>query len=226
MRGKWFVLFLAFILCMSASAMYANAKTSADFTDLKDLDAATKAKFDALISAGIYDGVSDGEFGLNDKMNRAQFAKVAALIFSLDVDASLKTSSFKDVSPDDAANGYALPYIEAIKAAGITDGYSPGEYNPAGDVSKEQLAAFLVRGLGWEKDAQASPGVKDDSVSDWAKSYVALALEKKIMSNGPEGSFGGTTNALRSELVAVSYNTYEAQKLTPTATPTPSCVGK
>ena len=32
-------------------------KTSADFSDLKDLDAATKAKFDALISAGVFDGV-------------------------------------------------------------------------------------------------------------------------------------------------------------------------
>lgn len=44
------------------------AKSSADFTDLKDLDAAKKAKFDAMISTGIFDGVSDTTFGLNDEM--------------------------------------------------------------------------------------------------------------------------------------------------------------
>jgi hypothetical protein len=228
MRKKWAALFLASVMCMSGSAIYANAKTSADFTDLKDLDAATKVKFDSMISAGIFDGVSDTEFGLNDKMNRAQFAKVAALIFSLDVDKSATTSSFSDVSADDSANGYALPYIEAIKAAGITDGYSPGEYNPAGDVTKEQLAAFLVRGLGMEKDAQASPGVRDNTVSDWAKGYVALALEKKIMTSGSDGQFGGTNDALRIDLITVSYNSYEEHQLnvagkptaTPTATPT------
>lgn len=53
-------------MCASGSTVYAEAKTSADFTDLKDLDAATKAKFDAMISAGIFDGVSDTTFGLKE----------------------------------------------------------------------------------------------------------------------------------------------------------------
>ena len=57
---------------------------------LKDLDAATKAKFDAMITAGIFDGVTDTTFGLKDEMNRAQFAKVAALIMGLEVNKDLK----------------------------------------------------------------------------------------------------------------------------------------
>ncbi|CAG7636432.1 hypothetical protein PAESOLCIP111_03750 [Paenibacillus solanacearum] len=184
------------------------AKTSANFSDLKDLDAATKAKFDALISAGVFDGVKEGTFGLKEKMNRAQFAKVAALIFGLKVDSSLKTSSFTDVKADDPANGYALPYIEAVKAAGITDGYAPGQFNPAGEVTKEQLATFLIRGLKKDKDAQATPGVADKTVSDWAKGYVALAIQLKIMSSGADGTFGGTSAATRDMLVT---SAYEAQ---------------
>ncbi|TBL72980.1 S-layer homology domain-containing protein [Paenibacillus thalictri] len=181
------------------------AKSSADFSDLKDLDAATKAKFDALIAAGVFDGVGDGKFGVKDEMNRAQFAKVAALIFNLKVDTSLKTSSFSDVKSDDPANGYALPYIEAVKAAGITDGYGDGVYNPAGKVTKEQLATFLIRGLGKDKDAKATPGVTDSTVTDWAKGYVALALQLKLLSNGTDGKFGGQTNATRDLLVLGSY---------------------
>ncbi|TVX96220.1 S-layer homology domain-containing protein, partial [Paenibacillus cremeus] len=200
------ILSLALAFSMFSSvAMAATAPKSADdFTDLKDLDAATKAKFNAMISAGVYDGVKDNVFGLKDEMNRAQFAKVAALIFGLKVDTTLKTSSFKDVKADDPANGYALPYIEAIKAAGITDGVAEGQFDPAGKVTKEQLAAFLLRGLG--KDVKGTTGVTDATVSDWAKGYVALALQLKLMDNGADGKFGGTTNALRELLVVSSYN--------------------
>lgn len=135
---------LALTLFSSVALGAAAPKSAKDFSDLSNLDAGTKAKFDTMIAAGIFDGVSDGVFGLNDKMNRAQFAKVAALIFGLKIDPSVTVSSFSDVRADDPANGYALPYIEALKAANLTDGFGPNTYNPAGEVTKEQLAAFLI----------------------------------------------------------------------------------
>jgi hypothetical protein len=214
---------LAAVLASSALAFgpdQAEAKTSADFTDLKDLDAATKAKFDAMISAGIFEGVGDGTFGLKDEMNRAQFAKVAALIYGLDVNKDAKTSSFSDVKADDAANGYALPYIEAIKKAGITDGMGDGRFNPAGDVTKEQLATFLVRGLGKDDEAKKEEGVDDSTVSDWAKGYVDLALQLKLLANGADGKFGGTSSATRDLLVLGAYEA-KAQYVPPVS-PSPS----
>ncbi|MBD0384196.1 S-layer homology domain-containing protein [Paenibacillus sedimenti] len=195
---------LSTAMALSMFSSVAFGKTSADFTDLKDLDAATKAKFDALISAGIFDGVSETTFGLKDEMNRAQFAKVAALITGIEVNKDLKTSSFSDVKVDDAANGYALPFIEALKTAGITDGYGEGTYNPAGKVTKEQLATFLVRVLGKDADAKAKTGT-DTTVSDWAQGYVALALELKLLPAGADGKFGGQDNATRDLLLTGAY---------------------
>ncbi|MGO4109367.1 S-layer homology domain-containing protein [Paenibacillus sp. YAF4_2] len=219
MKKKIAGIALAILLCSYASLSFASTKTSADFTDLKDLDAATKAKFDAMISAGIFDGVSDTSFGLKEEMNRAQFAKVASLVMGLKTDDSLKTSSFKDVKADDAANGYALPYIEALKAAGVTEGYGAGIYDPAGKVTKEQLATFLVRVLGKDADAKAKDGM-DKTVSDWAQGYVALALELKLLNNGTDGKFGGQANATRDMLLTGSYET--KQQYVPPATPTPT----
>ncbi|MFI2857335.1 chitobiase/beta-hexosaminidase C-terminal domain-containing protein [Paenibacillus sp. JSM ZJ436] len=208
---KWLSFLLLSLLCLTLGPLGSvAAKSSADFTDLKDLDAATKAKFDAMISAGVFEGVSESTFGLKEEMNRAQFAKVAALIFGLEVDKNVNISSFSDVKADDPANGYALPYIEAIKAAGITDGVSSDRFNPAGEVTKEQLATFFVRGLDMKEEALSTPPVKDETVSDWAKSYVALALEKKLMVNGADGNFGGTVPAVRELLVTSSY---EAKKV-------------
>ncbi|WP_162251242.1 S-layer homology domain-containing protein, partial [Paenibacillus sp. Root444D2] len=191
-------------MALSMFSSVAFGKTSADFTDLKDLDAATKVKFDAMITAGIFDGVTETTFGLKDEMNRAQFAKVAALIMGLEVNKDLKTSTFTDVSVTDAANGYALPYIEALKTAGVTDGYAEGQYNPAGKVTKEQLATFLVRVLGQDEAAKGKTGT-DTTVSGWAQGYVALALELKLLSNGTDGKFGGMTNATRDLLVSGAY---------------------
>lgn len=200
---------LSTAMALSMFSSVAFGKTSADFTDLKDLDAATKAKFDALISAGIFDGVSETTFGLKEEMNRAQFAKVAALITALEVNKDLKTSSFSDVKVDDAANGYALPYIEALKTAGVTDGYAEGQYNPAGKVTKEQLATFLVRVLGKDAEAKAKTGT-DTTVSGWAQGYVALALELKLLPAGADGKFGGQANATRDLLLT---GAYEAKQL-------------
>src|SRR5690606_15863205 len=114
--------------------------SSADLSDLKDLDAATKAKFDALIAAGIFDGSGGTALGY-DEMNRAQFAKVAALILGLEDRNSSNTSGFQDVPTD----GYALSYIEAIKKAGLIDG--TGAFNPSGNITKEQLATLLLAKL-------------------------------------------------------------------------------
>ncbi|WP_442602458.1 S-layer homology domain-containing protein [Paenibacillus sp. KN14-4R] len=218
MSKKTLIWFTAMTFGLTSAASIGGgvieAKTSADFSDLKDLDAAAKAKFDALIQAGIFDGVSNNNFGLKEEMNRAQFAKVAALITGLDVNKDLKTSSFSDVKSDDSANGYALPYIEAIKKAGITAGMGNGEFNPAGQVTKEQLATFLVKMLGKGGGAASTPSVSDSTVSNWASGYVALALQLKLLNNSPDGTFGGQAPASRNLLATGGFETAKALETT------------
>lgn len=201
------MLLLILVLFIPASLVSAATKTTADFTDLKDLDQATKAKFDALISAGIFNGFNDGTFGIKEEMNRAQFAKVAALIFGLDVNTDLKTSSFSDVKLDDPGNGYALPFIEAIKAAGITTGIGDGLFDPSGAVTKEQLATFLVRGLGKEADAMQSQGqgVPNSTVSGWAMPYVNYAFFAGLLPD--DIGFDGRSNADRGLLATAAFAT-------------------
>lgn len=49
-------------------------------------------------------------------------------------------------------------------------------FNPADPVAKEQLAFFIIRGMNKDEDGKVTPDVTDDSVSNYAKSHVALAL--------------------------------------------------
>lgn len=185
----------------------ASAKSADDFTDLKDLPQDLKDKFNSLIQSGVFNGLTDDTFGLDAQMNRAQFAKVAGIIFKLAIDQTLTSSSFTDVRSDDPANSYALPYIEALKKAGLTNGYdAEGKtYKPSGAVSRQELAAFLIRGLGLEEDAKTVKPVSDSSVDAWAKGYVALALEKNLMTNQEDGTFGGSKSATRQMLALACY---------------------
>lgn len=219
MKGKFKKLYIAasalsLILAVAPVSAESNlvSKENQATLALNDLDAATKAKFDALISAGIFDGVSDSQFGINESMNRAQFAKVAALIFGLEVNKDLKTSSFSDVKADDLANGYALPYIEALKKAGITTGLGDGTFNPNGELTKQQLAAFLVRGLGLDNKGNSNPqsNSSDPTVSDWAKNYVAAAIKAGLLTKNENGSFGGK-EFTRQDLILTS--SFEAKRL-------------
>ncbi|OPH54581.1 hypothetical protein BC351_31900, partial [Paenibacillus ferrarius] len=77
-------------------------------------------------------------------------------------------------------------------------------YNPAGKVTKEQLATFLVRVLGKDADAKAKTG-NDSTVTDWAQGYVALALELKLLPAGDGGKFNGQANATRDLLLTGAY---------------------
>ncbi|UQZ84655.1 hypothetical protein SK3146_03910 [Paenibacillus konkukensis] len=190
----------------------AVTKSSAGFQDTAGLPQDVKNKLDALIRGGVLDGVSDDTFGVDDPMNRAQFAKVAAIIFSLPVDKTLTQSTFTDVNADDPANGYALPYIEALRTAGLTNGVDAEgkQYQPAGAVTKQELAAFLIRGLGWEASAKKSAPIADATVDDWANGYVALAKDKKLMDGSADGSFGGGQQASRLMLALAAYNAKQA----------------
>lgn len=203
MKKLLFPLVCFLFLSLALLPLSAAAKTADDFSDLKNISADTKAKLDSLIREGVFSGISDTQFGLQDKMDRAQFAKVAAIIFKLPVDQTLTKASFSDVSP----SHWAFPYVEALKKAGLTDGYdaSGKTYHPSGQVSRQELATFLIRGLGLDAAAKSAKPVADSTVSDWAKGYVSLALEKKLMTNLPSGTFGGGEPATREMLALASY---------------------
>ncbi len=205
------------------------------YSDLRGLDGETKAKFDAMIGAGIFEGVIEFvpgiEFGLYDNMSRADFAIVLAKVVGLEVDTSISVSSFTDVAVEDPANGYALPYIEALNTRGIIAGTGDRHFVPEGFVTREQLAIVLAKALGTEPKP-VEEIIVDKTVSPWAQGYVAQALELNLMSNTPAGTFGGSQAATRLEIVLSSYEADQLlekmkendtpDKPVPTPTPDPT----
>lgn len=185
-------LYTSAALVQPIGTSFAASLTSDSFKDLQNADASTKAKVDAMLAAGIFEGVSNDTFGIHENMTRAQFAKVAVLVFDLPADSALSVSGFADVRADDPANGWAIPYIEAAKKAGLIDGMTDTTFAPGEQVTAGQLDAILLRGLGKSVDTTGAVWY-----ADAVKQAGALGFH-------PAGKTGDAA-ADRADLVNSSY---------------------
>ncbi|MDQ0872165.1 hypothetical protein QFZ77_000824 [Paenibacillus sp. V4I3] len=163
----------------TATTTATTVKTSKDFKDLAGLDATVTAKIDAMLAKKYFEGTADDSFGIKENMTRAQFAKVLVLVAGIKVDDTVKTSSFDDVKADDKANGWAIPFIEAAKTAGLVDGKTDKTFDPGANVTLGEFATALVKGLGIKPDTTGTP---------WYADAVKQAVEKKLLPEGTDGS--------------------------------------
>lgn len=207
---------LSTTMALSAFSTAALAATSKDFSDLDKLSAADKVIFDKLIEDGIFLGVGEGKFGVDEAMKRDQFAVAIVKAFGLTADAT--TSTFPDVKED----APELRFIEAAYKAGIANGNKDGTFNPKGEVSVQELAVFLVGALGpkYKEEARAATG-NHEGVAPWAQGYVTTALKYNLLAVDVEEGFDGFAAATRYQLakgVAAAQAKYAEDNKPPYAT--------
>ncbi|NLZ55014.1 MAG: S-layer homology domain-containing protein, partial [Thermoanaerobacteraceae bacterium] len=113
--------------------------------------------------------------------------------------ASLK---FTDITA--SRYDWVRPYIVKMNLAGVVKGMTDTTYGPDASVTREQLITMLVRLMGWESQTTGktlpSTFPKASSVAPWARSYVALAVEKGIVSGKDMEDFRPADAAKRSEV--------------------------
>src|SRR5690606_6736604 len=150
-------------------------------------------KFDALVEAGIFEGMDGGNAALDESMTRAQMASIMQHLLGLEQEPPSQ-SSFADIS----SNEWQFGYIAGLGAS--FEDINGGTFTPPGDVTMEQLAAIMTRALGLQPVDQAVPG----QVSDWAQQYVQAAVNAGLINGGPDYS----SPDIRSQLVLASYEAY------------------
>lgn len=159
-----------------------------------DSAVSVQEKYDSLKAKGIFNGYPDQQAHLERDMTRAEFAKVLTKLLGLkEVTGTL---SYKDKGYN--AKNWAVPYIEAVTAAGIMEGQDKVKqiFNYNGKVTVQEMATALVRALKLEVPANA-----DNSASTWAKGYVQAAIDKGLISK----DLNFQANATREQLVNAAY---------------------
>lgn len=170
MQKKFSSLLTATLLCSLLHTPSSLAATPREATP-----SSPQAKLEALRASGILTGTNEFETSLDQSMNRAQFARVAALILGLDGISTTNESPYSSLLPDRNA----------------------GALDPSGDITRQELAAITVHGL------KISP-VSDaplDGVSEWAQGYVQAAINAGLITTSPDFQAPAT----KKDLIDASY---------------------
>ena len=148
---------------------------------------------------GYVNGYSDGRFGVNDNVTRAQLS--AILYRAAGSPAASGTTRFSDV----AAGAY---YVNAASWAadnGLVNGYADGRFGVGDPVTRQQVAAILWRWAG-SPAASAQDYADEASISAYAGTAVDWSRANNIITARSDGRFDPAVPATRAEIVSALYS--------------------
>lgn len=177
------------------------------FNDIAKVQSWAGRQIEVVAAKGAIEGKSAGIFAPQDKITRAEFAKI--LITALNLDNTLATSSkFSDVP----ASHWAAPYIAVAAEQGIINGKTASTFAPNATITRAEMATMIARAL------KATQGLKDidnaeaalsvfkdaNKIGSAFRSSVAWAAASDIII-GANGKFLPNNNATRAEAAVIIY---------------------
>ena len=171
--------------------------TPAVFTDMSDGHWAKEA-VDYVTSRGYFNGTSDTTFSPDAQMDRSMLATV--LWRMAGQPAASGESAFSDVS----AGQWYSQAVSWAAAQGIVTGVEQGLFDPAGNVTREQLAVMLFRYAGGVSVEADLSGFGDSGeISAWALEAMNWAVANGILSGDQNGRLDPGGAATRAEVATM-----------------------
>ncbi|UYX53406.1 S-layer homology domain-containing protein [Bacillus thuringiensis] len=119
------------------------------------------------------------------------------------VAASAQENTFKDVPSGE----WYSKAINEMAAKGIISGKGEGIFGLGQDVTRAEVATFMVKAKGIEAGSTKTP-FTDVNADDWFAKYVAAAEANKIMAGLGEGKFGPNEKLTRAQMAQLLVNAY------------------
>ncbi|WP_053377131.1 NPCBM/NEW2 domain-containing protein [Paenibacillus sp. FJAT-27812] len=186
-------------------SQYALLEMNKRFNDVPESHWSYRA-LQVLTAKHIVKGKSDDQFSPDSDITRAEFTSLLAR--ALGLSTNLEPDAFVDV----AADAWYAKEVNAAYEAGIVTGMSATEFKPDGRLTREQMAALLVRayeyksGQSIEFGAELQRFADADQLSEWAKDEASKAVAAGLMQGKSENLFDAGSKAQRAETVQAIYN--------------------
>lgn len=207
MKKRLISLALVLVLALSLLPVAALAADYDDFTDLKQ-NVWYTPYINFVLEKGYFKGMSETEFAPNGTMTRAMFVTVIARMEGVEVDDTAATQ-FEDVKTGVWYTG-SVAWAAENK---IVEGYEDGSFRPGNYVTRNEMAAIMVRYIDWRVaqtgdavvlgDKEVVFGDQAEIDANWAAEYVADCVAYGLLQGYPDGTFGGKRNSTRAEVAAV-----------------------
>ncbi len=210
---QWIVGALSAVMLFSACPH--EQAYAAKFTDISGHWA--EKYINQAVDLGLFSGTTPTTFSPDTVMTRAMFVTVLAKYSKEDI-SSYTTTQFKDV-PADAwyAHAVAWAYQE-----GIVSGTSDHQFSPDLAITREQMAALMVRFANYQDcvlpRTRSTKFFSDrKQTADYALDAVYTLYRSGIMSGTSSGTFSPTGNATRAQCTVVFCQYNDVQKISETA---------
>lgn len=189
-------LILLTTLLFSMLIGFAQAET-VQAKSLTDIDKSwAKDAISALTQRGVINGYPDGTFRPDNRVTRAEFAKILTKAFNMDPST--------DVTFSDTKNHWGKGYISALAKSQIATGYPDGTFRPDNNITRAEMVAMITRALKvtdkGEKLAVDWPATFADVKSDyWAFVSVEAANRLGFLPTSYTTNFEPEKQATRAE---------------------------
>lgn len=183
----------------------ANNQTPQLFSDINQF-AWAKDAIENLYKKGIVSGMGDGTFGGQRNITRADFTIMLVRASGQKVPF---TENFGDVTPDK----YYYNEVGIAKALGYATGREDNLFDPAGNISRQDMATLAWRMLvrqGKLPDetrlSLSSKFVDANQISEYARIAVAIMTENNLLNGYETGEFKPFGLATRAECACLLSN--------------------
>ncbi len=195
-RLIWIVLAGLLVLGLTRPAAAAYSDVPADHWAAEAVARATEL--------GLFQGEGGGKFGLGRPITRAAFATALTRLFGWE-EVRPDRPSYTDV----ARESWYYGAVEAVQANGAVDA-SNHEFRPEDNLTRDEMASMLVRGLGYTSLAgsAASYGTPFSDVTA-NPGFITLAYDLGIMDGKGKGRFDPEGDATREQAAAVLVRVYD-----------------
>ena len=186
------VVVMALLCALPLTVSAAGADNYTDSGDITYTEAV-----DVLTGIGVLQGLTDGSYGPDHTMTRAEAAKIIAYLLLGDSAENLSavTAPFDDV----AADHWAAGYIAYCANAGIINGNGAGSFLPDQEVTAYQFGKMLLTAVGY--------GVNGEYTGSGWEIAVASDASALGIYDGLVGSLAGSQPMTRDEMALYAFNT-------------------
>lgn len=167
-----------------------------------------KPYIESMASKHVIGGRTERQFVPDDKITRAEFTKM--IVLALGEDPVSYKGTFEDVAKD----AWYADYVQAAYDSHIIEGKVTGKiFAPDELLSRQDMMTMIGRAISLTESPDTAymvlNGYKDgNSVSNYAKGYVAALVGRGIVSGYEDDSLRPKANSTRAEVAKVIYGIY------------------
>lgn len=163
-----------------------------------------KPHIEIMAARHVVRGITPEAFGPNEIVTRGQFT--AMLVRTLGLPEDPKGVKFSDMPQDYWCAGAVGTGVKM----GLAVGYSNGAFGPNDPITREQMAAMLVRAIRFNShrvipDSAPRPGLfaDENTIAPWARTSVSIIVQEGLMRGRGENLFAPKALTTRAEAATV-----------------------